>query len=270
MPVSGDGILEAAFDPAWAAVRLIVDGGMWPDPVDTITMTRVVAGQPAEPVRGLQARSVVGGYFVGSDHECPLDSSVTYTVAGCAGTTPVASATVTVSTTGAQWGVWMKAAGKPDLTCRVRWCEVGGVASETIGDAYTIAGGGGAVAHSAAQWSGIHADEVPIVVATESPAELARFRALLTTARVLLLQTGAPQELDSGWYLVRGVTRSNPAQYPEFPERRFTMRLVRTGVPAGQGSGIAGTTWAGVMDAYPTWADVMAAHDTWFDVLRGA
>jgi len=30
MPVSGDGILEAVFDPVWAAVRLIVDGGMWP------------------------------------------------------------------------------------------------------------------------------------------------------------------------------------------------------------------------------------------------
>lgn len=269
MPVSGDGILEATFDPVWAAVRLIVDGGMWPDPVDTITITRAVTGEVVIPVRGVQSRPVVGGTFVGSDHECPLDTDVTYTVAGYGAGVLVATATVSAPTTGAEWGLWLKVAGKPDLTIRVTWRDLGEVVSKTIGGLYTVAGGGGSLAQTSAQWSGLDSDEVTIMVATTGPVELARLRAVLTASRILLVQTGSPQEIDSGWYYVSSVGRTNPAGFPEFEERRFVLQLKRTGIPAGAGGGIAGTTWTALMDTYPTWADVWAAKATWFDVLKG-
>lgn len=269
MPVSADGILEVVFDPAWAAVRLVVDGGMWPAPVDAITVTRSTPGAPVVPVRGLEARPVVGGYYVGTDHEMDLDSAITYRVAGTSGGEPVAAAEVVVSTSGAQWGLWLKCAGRPDLTCLVEVRDLGAVVSQTIGDVYQIAGGGGSVAQTSAHWSGIEAAEVPVVVAADAGSPLARLRALLRATRVLLVQSGQPTELDPGWYYVRSDSLHNPGGFLAYDERHVTMRLVRTGVPAGQGGTVTGSSWAQVMETYPTWADVVASVDSWFDLVRG-
>lgn len=270
MPVSADGILEATFDPAWAAVRLIVDGGMWASPVDTITIQRTVPGEATVVVRGIEGLAVVGGYYVGSDHEMPLESSVTYAVTGYSSGSVVGSASVTVSTAGAEWGLWLKVAGKPDLTTWSRFAKVGDVDSRTIGGVYQIAGGGGAVAQTAAHWSGIESDRVIVQIAGESHAGVARIRAVFRAGRILLLQAPGSTDLDQGWYYVQSVSRVNPAQFEEFPERWFELELQRTGVPAGDGSGLAGTTWATLASQHATWADVLAAFDTWFDVLRGA
>lgn len=271
MPVSTDGILEAVFDPAWAAVRLVVDGGMWPAPVSVIDVTRQVSGQAAEPVRGLERRAVVGGTYVGTDHEMPLESSVTYSVTGYDGDgLAVATASVTVGTAGAAEGMWVKVAGKPDLTVRVPIRELGDMASPTIGAVYTIAGGGGAVAQTAAHWSGVEAERGSIILAPAVGVELVRLRAALAASRILLLQPIGTSDLDAGWYFVNGVVRTNPAQVEQFPRRWVTLDVQRTGVPAGEGAGIAGTTWAGLASQCETWADVLASYDTWFDVLRGA
>lgn len=269
MPVSGDGILEATFDPVWAAVRLIVDGGMWPSSVGTITVTRVVAGEAAVPVRGLEARAVVGGYYVGTDHEAPLGSSVTYRVDGYAGATFVASATVTVSTAGAAEGLWLKVAGAPDLTMRCDVEGVGSAASVTVGGVYQIAGGGGAVAQTTAQWSGIESDALAVTLRVTPGSELARLRGILGASRILLIQGIGVSDVDQGWYFLSAVERANPGQVETWPFRSVTLDLQRTGIPAGAGSGIAGTTWAALMDTYATWTDVMAAKATWFDVLKG-
>lgn len=265
MPVSPDGILEAVFDPVWATVRLIIDGGMWPDPVNTLTVTRSTPGGTVTPVRSLESRPAVGGYYVGSDHEMDLDTLITYQVSGYLGAVFVALATVTVSTVGAVDGMWLKVAGAPDLTMRAAIRSIPGVSSPTIGDVYQIAGGGGSVA----QWSGAESDSTKIILSVDAEGGVARLRAILDTSRVLLLQPVGATDLDSGWYFIRGIERINPAQVEEFPQRWFTLYLQRTGIPAGAGSGIVGTSWATLMDTYPTWADVIAAEDTWFDVLKG-
>lgn len=262
-------ILEATFDVAWAAVRLIVDGGMWPSSVDTITITRSVAGEADITVRGVESRVVVGGTFVGSDHEAPLESSVTYQVDGYLGTVFVDSATATVSTSGASDGLWLKVAGVPDLTFRARMRAVSAVSSPTIGGVYQIAGGGGAVAQTAAQWSGIESDSARVALSVTVGNEVAQLRAVLSESRILLLQPVGSTDLDPGWYLVSGVNRSNPTQSEAFGRRWFELDVQRTGIPAGTGSGIAGTTWAALMDTYATWADVITAEATWFDVLKG-
>lgn len=271
MPVSADGILEAVFDPAWASVRLVVDGGMWPSPVAAITITREIPGAAPVALRGVEARAVVGGSYVGSDHEAPLESSVIYAVTGfdSAGAS-VAVASVVVDTSGAAWGLWVKAPGKPDLTTWARFAVAGEVGSRTIGGVYQIAGGGGSVAQTTAQWSGAESDRVTVQIAGETPAGVARLRAVFREGRILLLQAPGSTDLEQGWYFVEDVRRANPAQFEDFPERWFTLDLRRTGVPVGQGSGIAGNTWARLADEYATWADVLAAFDTWFDVLKGA
>src|SRR5690554_6073998 len=223
MPTSPDGILEASFDPSWAAVRLIVDGGMWPDPVTSITITRTVPGSATIPVRGIEARSVVGGTFVGTDHEGPLESSVTYAVTGFdADGDQVATASVTVDTSGAGSGLWVKVAGAPDLTMRARFRSISEVMSPTIGGVYQIAGGGGAVAQTTAQWSGIESDMARLGLSVERDGEQARLRAVLSVSRVVLLQPVGSTDLDAGWYFVANVGRSNPAQTEHFERRWFT------------------------------------------------
>lgn len=270
MPVSPDGILQAEFDIAWAAVRLVVDGGMWPAPVDAITITRIVAGVADTPVRGIEARAVVGGYFVGSDPETPQQSTVTYRVDGTADGEPAASAAVSVMTDGAAPGMWLKVPGQPDLTVRVPIRSVSETDSPTIGGLYQVANGGVA-SQSAAQWSGMETDQATVVLAASTGQMLARLRSVLAASRILLLQPIGTTDLDPGWYFVSNVRRVNPAERTEdFPQRWVTLSVQRTGVPAGAGQGLAGVSWATVLDSYATWGDLMAARPAWFDVTRGA
>ena len=270
MPVSTDGILEATFDASTASVLLVVVGSEWPSPVDTITITRTVAGEATVPVRGVESRAVAAGYYVGSDHEMALATTVTYVVAGSFEGSDVATATVTESTAGAANGLWLKVAGAPDLTARCDVESVGEVDSPTVGGVYQIAGGGGAVAQTSAQWSGIESDSLKVGLRIPVGTDLARVRAVMAASRVLLVQGVGVSDVDAGWYFVKRVGRVNPEQVENWPYRSVILAFERTGVPAGQGSGIAGVTWAALMEECATWADVATAYATWFDVLRGA
>lgn len=269
MPTSPDGILQAEFDPAWAAVRLIVDGGMWPSPVDTITITRHVEGERSMGVRGIESLAVVSGYFVGSDPEAPLGAAVTYRVDGHLGASLVAQATVTVSTFGAAEGLWVKVPGEPDLTVVVPLRSTSDLVSDTVGGIYQIAGGGGAITQTTAQWSGIEAERGTVQVAPRAGIEVSRLRSALAAGRVLLLQPVGSDDLDPGWYYVGSASRGNPGGFADFSFRVFTLQVQRTAVPAGDGQGVPGVSWAAVLDTYATWSALMAAKPAWFDVMKG-
>lgn len=268
MPTSSDGILQAEFDPAWATVRLVVDGGMWPSAVDAITIVRQVPGLADVPVRGIEALSVVAGYFVGSDPEAPLESLVSYVVTGLHSGAMVASASVSVSTEGAECGLWLKVPGQPDLTAHVPFRALSDVDSDTIGGVYQIVGGG-MVSQTTAQWSGIESDRATVQVSPRRGQQVARLRAALSAARVLLLQPVGSEDLDAGWYFVSSVSRGNPGGFDAFGFRVFDLSVQRTGVPAGTGQGIPGVSWSTVAGTYESWSALMAANDAWFDVMQG-
>lgn len=270
MPIALDGVLEATFEPGTASVLLAVDGAEWPTPVNQVTVTREVPGEASVPLRGVELLDVVGGSFVGSDHEMPLDSTITYTVDGYLDGVFVSSSTVAVDTAGAAVGLWLKAAGLPNLTVRCDVQSIGDVESVTVGGVYQIAGGGGAVAQTTAQWSGLESDRLVATVRVPTGSELARVRALLSETRIALVQGVGVSDVDAGWYFVGDVVRSNPGQFDDYPYRMVRLRLQRTGVPAGTGRGVAGRSWAALASEHPTWADVDTAFSTWFDVLRGA
>ncbi len=270
MPTSPDGILQAEFDTAWAAVRLVVDGGMWPSAVDTLTITRRVDALADVAVRDLEDRSVVAGYYVGSDTEMDLGVTVTYVAAGYGSGVLVATATVSVSTEGAAAGLWVKVPGQPDLTVLVPLRATSEISSTTTGAVYQIAGGGGSVTQSTAQWSGVETDQGAVEVSPRRGTEMTRLRAALAAGRVLLLQPVGSDDLDAGWYYVSDATRSNPGGFAGFAFRVVTLSVQRTGVPAGSGSGLAGVSWASVTDTYETWAEFMGAFDTWFDAMQGS
>lgn len=270
MPISPDGILEAVFDPQWAAVRLVVDGGMWPSPVASLTIVRSVPGAADLPVRGVDRRPAVGGYFVGTDLEVDLEVPVTYTVTGySAAGAVVATSSVVTSTAGARPGLWVKVPGSPDLTCRVRLREVGELVEDTVGGNYRIAGSGGMVAQAAAHADGTGPESGTVSLSVPTGPDVDRLRAALRTrGRVLLLQPVGSSDLDAGYYLVTSSRRANPAQAEAYPNRWFTLAVERTSMPAGEGQGVPGVTWAAVTDTYPTWSAVQAAKSSWFDLMQ--
>lgn len=270
MAVSTNGILEVVFVPEWAACTLVVDGGMWPSAVTSITVTRTMPGFASITVRGLERREVIDGSWIGSDPEISLDSSVTYEVVGySAAGLEVGRASVTVETTGAAWGLWLTVAGKPNLTTRAVYHDQGAVTSTTQGGVYPVAGGG-SVAQSIAQYSGTDGDATSVTIRADSDAEIARVRAVLDNHRIVLLRTGLPELLDSGWYFVDRVTSSWIEQTAEIRVKTFTLSLIRTAMPVGKGTGTAGVTWISVAAKHPTWAAVKTAVASWFELMKGA
>jgi len=270
MPISPDGILEALFDPAHAAVAITVDGGMWPDPVTRITMWRTPLGQPTVEVRGVVERRVEGGWWIGSDHEMPLDTDVTYVVTGYDSLGEIATATVTISTLGASWGMWLKAPGRADLTVLGRWRGIGQVDSQTIGATYQVHDG-----PEIASWSGVAGERVTLDLTTRTPGEDAALRALLKEARVLLVQTGQPAEFGDGtgsdWWFVETTSRANPSQMRSDlqPLRHRSLQLVRTTVPAGEGIVYTGQTYSTVYGEFATYQALLDANATYGDVMTG-
>ena len=261
-------ILVATFDPAWAIVGLVVDGSLWGSAVDHITITRLVTGAPDIPVRGVQSLPVLGGYFVGSDPEAPLGSTVSYRVDGYLAAVFVASATVAVDTSGASTGVWLKVPGVPDLTVCPRLRSISNVSSPTVGGVYQITGGG-AVSQTVASWSGIESDQATVSISVAPGSGVDRLRAALAASRVLLLQIVGSSDLDDGWYFISSVSRANPAGVEAFPQRWFTLDVQRVGIPAGDGQGIPGWTCAAVLDTYATCTLMLAAMATCLDLLQG-
>ena len=268
MPTGSDGILTATWRPEAAAVSLEVLGSAWPSAVVSVRIERRVAGESVVPVRGADRVPAVGGYWVGTDHEQPLESSVTYRAIGyTAAGAQVLSAMVTVSTSGAPHGIWLKAAGQPNLTVRTVGRGADGPTSETQGGVYDIVGGVGVAVASAA---GVNADRLTITIGSLDAAQEQSIRAVLSAHRVLLIQDCGHDVIPSGWYFVSSVSRApRDARYLA-PGRNHTLALTRTGVPAGAGQGVVGWSYAAVAATYATYAALKAAKATYFDVARGA
>ena len=268
MPVSSDGVIEATFDPEWASVRLVVDGGMWPSPVESVTIQRRSASEPQVVLRGLTRRPAVGGTFVGSDHEMTLGEPVTYRVTGYdAAALVVGASEVTVDTAGALSGMWIKVAGQPDYTVRTQVRAVSEIRSVTVGGVYQIAGGG-TVAQTTAQWSGIEPDAGDLVLSVDQ-ATLRRVRAALSRSRVVLMQGVGVSDLDQGWYYVSAMGRVNPTSVDSYGRRWVSLSVQRTGMPVGDGVGSSGVSWALVQEQYATWGDLQASTASWFELLKG-
>jgi len=264
VPTSADGILEGAYEPSQNLVRLVVDGGMWPAPVSRLTISRSSAGTLTEPVRTADNVATAGGWFLGVDDAAPMDASCTYTATGITEWgEPVATASVVIMTTGAAPGLWLKAPGRPQLTCRVRLINPGENSTETQGGVYQPPGG-----FAIPQWSGVDADSRTLVVAATTTQDVARVRALLAAERTLLIQSRQPEQFPSGYWFVHteGVTRLGPATEQSW----FALPVTRTSAPVGEGQGFTGTTYETTRQTFATYADVLAGAATYFDVPEGA
>ena len=258
---------SATFDLVTAAVTVEVLTADWPGatPVQ-VSIVRRPSGEPEMAVRGWTRRAVVAGHVYATDGEMPLESPVTYTVAGFSSAgASVGAVTVTVDTSGAEHGLWIKAPGRPDLTVRVDVATFDDIGSDTIGGNYQILGGD---ALAVSQWGGLAPDRVPLTLRTDRGPHTAALRALLTAARIVLLQPIGLSDIDPGWYFAASAGRSNPGGFDAFEMRYTKLQLETTAVPAGDVAG-AVWTWDMLAATYATWDDVAAAYSSWAGVMRG-
>ncbi len=225
-------------------------------PAQFVEIERSAPGMATERVNSDLPISAPGGWYTGVDAMAPMNAAVTYTItARTEWGEFVVSATVTVDTSGAVWGLWLKNPGDPSLNTRVEWRGIGTRSRATQGARYDPPGSGFAIV----EWDGVGPEEVTIQVATRTGAETRALDALLDKARVLFLQSD-PSEMPNGYYYVPSVGRDNPAQVIDTVEgyRVTAIPLVRSEAPAGESAGYTGG---------PTFQSVLAQYATFQDVL---
>lgn len=180
-------------------------------------------------------------------------------------------ATVTVSTTGAAWGLWLKAPGRADLTVLAQLKGRGDVSAPTIGGTFQVHDG-----VEVAAWSGVGGDRLTLQLQTRSTAQDAAVRSLLKQARVLLIQSGQPADFGDGtgsdWWYVENPSQTNPQGYVpsgDYALRYHTLQLVRTAAPAGDGVVYTGQTYSTVYAEFATYQALKDATPTYEDLMTG-
>lgn len=259
--------LTATFVPSGAYVQLVSDG----DGVDTatsVTVTRSVPGVDDMVVRGLDGRPVVGGVVVFSDNEAPLDATVTYTAAWATDDGVFAAQTATVTTTGAAWGLWVKAPGRADLNVQVGFSDAGDLSQTVQGGSWDIPGGG-----RVSESSGMALITTSLALTVRTVAQLAALRAVISQApgSALLLQTGQPEELPSGYYQVTGISQGNPTHLRSDMQayRTVTLNVSAVQVPAGDATGFAGVTHDVIAASFASHQAIVDADLTHLDLALG-
>ncbi|GMA26206.1 hypothetical protein GCM10025864_39650 [Luteimicrobium album] len=260
--------LTPTFYPDRNLVQLVLDGaGTGWSTATAATITRSVAGASPVPVRGVERRPVVGGVLVWSDNEAPMDASVVYAATGVGPDTPVAL-TGTAATTGAAWGLWLKPPGRADLNCRVGLLDAGDMGQDDVGGSWTIPGGG-RVSESA----GLAPLTTTLSVQVDDADGLAAVRAAITQApgRVLLLQTGQPEELPSGYYHVTSVSQANPGQLRSdlLGYRTLSIQVEAVDMPAGDSTGFSGVSHAVIAATFASHQEIKDRGLTHLDLATG-
>lgn len=173
---------------------------------------------------------------------------------------------VTVSTTGAEWGLWLKAPGRVDLNVRLPLRTREDLSSATQGGSFAVIGGDEVHA-----WSGVAADRTTITLLAGTTAMGAAIQRLLSEYRTILIQSGQPDELGPGseWWFVSDVSRSNPSQVRSdvYAKRTWTLQIARSPVPAGVGLVSTGAIYSDLVASYATYADLLAAVPTYGDLM---
>ena len=244
---------------------------------DRVSLTRSVAGASPVPVRGAQQASAPGGVLLWSDNEAPLDAVVTYTATGYRFGLVMGTATVNLTTEGAEWGAWLKIPGRPEMTVRAKVRAVGDMTRETLGGRWVIPGGptiAQAGAGALAQSAGMGPLSATLELTTYNPGDLAAVLRTLeqAPAQTVLVQTGQPEELPSGYYQAENWTVNNPTGLRSDlePMRHIILPLVQAAVPAGPASGWTGTTLQDIYNQFPTLQDIVDADRTLLDLATGA
>jgi len=281
MPTSPDGILTCTFDPERVAVQIEVDGSAWPmgSDVQRVTIVRSPAGQGAIPVRDLERRAAAGGTLLWVDNEAPLGVDVLYSCTGydSLGDAVDPPSEVTVSTTGAADGLWVKIPGRADMVTRVGLQDVGEMTRATLGGSWQVPGGV-AIAQSAAaslaQSAGLGSLSTRLQVLTRDAGQTAALWQIIGQApgQVVLLQTvPQPEELPSGYYQVANPSQGTLAVRADlYGKRPFFLPITEAVMPAGSGTGLFGATHDDIAQSFSSHTEIAATVASHLELAQGA
>lgn len=249
-------------------IRGLTTGG----PTWTWSLTRVVAGQPEQPVRGwtgdLTDQPTVGDVAVVTDYEAPLGVATSWYVRT---TNPVPPGSISygsdpLTLDAEELSVWLKDPGLPARSVRAvvstplpTWTRAarqgvnvvrGRTRPVVISDVRTSRTGS-------------------LTLVTETDADLDALWWVLDTGGPLLVQW------PPGWgqrdmYVSVGDVSEAPIVDPaSFTDRVWVLPLTEVDRPVGGMAGSADRTWQTVNDAGDTWTDALAGFTTWLDVYTG-
>ncbi|MYR43069.1 hypothetical protein [Streptomyces sp. SID5910] len=255
---------------AAVTVRGLATGG----PTWTWSLTRIVGGQAAQPVRGwagdLTAQTITGDSAVITDYETPLGVPVQWRIrieapSGSVGSYSYTSDPITLDAD--PTSVWLKDPGLPQRSCRV---TVGTPMPTWKQDARqsvsTVRGRRLPIVISDAR-GGRTGD---LTVITETVDEVAALDWVLSSGSVLLLQWPPGWGENDMYVSVGDVSAAPIVDFAEFRDRTWVLPLTEVDRPIGGVTGSADRTWQDVKDDGTTWAEALAGASTWLDVYTGA
>lgn len=236
------------------------------------SLTRIVAGQPPQPVRGwagdLMAQATTSDVFVITDYEAPLGVSVSWRVESV---NPVPSGSLAylsdeITLEAPELEVWLKDPGLPARAVKATvgtplptWTRPArqGI-SQVRGRARPVA-----ISDVRSSRNG----SIVLVTATEEERE----------ALWWVLESGGPLLLQwpPGWgerdmYVSVGDVSAAPVtDYAEHLDRSWALPLTEVDRPPGGIAGSADRTWQTVNDAGTSWSAALTGALTWLDVYTG-
>lgn len=251
-----------SFDATKAAVVITTSNDDWPDPTDRVTIQRQTPSGAWETIPGYEAYAAVGSRVLATDIEMPLDVTVTYRALNRAG---VPSPTASISTAGAEWGMWVKVRRDASLTVRLNWSDMGESRQDALGGFYQVHGG-----RAVAQYTGVAPEELDVQAWVDTREDYLAIRRLLSTDRRVFIQMPSPKEMDDGWWWVNRVSWVNLNQrtFEAGGEIRMcTLSLRQIDAPRGAiGKGI-GATYGSVAATWADYLDLYNNNSTYWDLL---
>lgn len=184
---------------------------------------------------------------------------------------------VTVSTTGAEWGLWIKIPGRADMVARLKFRAVRGKTRPTLGGTWQVPGGV-AIAQSAAaslaQSAGMGSLTATVDVTTYDPGQAAALWQIVGQApgQVVMMQTGHPEEFPSGYYQVGSITEENPSGMRSDLQglRHHSLPITEAVMPAGSGTGLFGATHDDIAESFSSHTEIAATVSSHLELAEGA
>lgn len=268
--VSPDGILTARRDDAYAGVYLIADYTAAPVLPQRVRFVRVGTDGTVAEVRGGDAAWAPGGLAVAYDHEAPLGAASVWfaypvDTSGAAGA-PSEGVALAVPEPNVPRDVWLKSITDPGLALRVvvlAWPQLEYTERQERFD----------VLGSPAPVMRVDAWSLPtstMTIETQTLAERAALRSLLTVGTTVLIQTRAEYGREDTYWVPGKLSETMPGDAGD-AHRTWEIPVTAVDRPPTIDAPlrIPGRSYADSAVPWPTYADRTATGQTYHAVTTG-
>ncbi|MET9480945.1 hypothetical protein [Streptomyces sp. NPDC006638] len=263
--------VQAAPAPGGGAaitIRGLTTGGpawMW-------SLTRVIAGEPEQPVRGwtgdLTNQTTVGDVAVITDYEAPLGVPVSWYVRTVNPVPPgsISYASDPLILDAEELAVWLKDPGLPARSVRA-------VVSTPLPTWTRAARQGVRQVRGRARpvvISDVRSSRTgSLTLVTETDADVDALWWVLDPGGPLLLQWPPGWGERDMYVSVGDVSAAPVVELATYTDRTWVLSLTEVDRPVGGMAGSADRTWQTVEESADTWADALAKCGSWLDVYTG-